>query len=113
MTDQTEKPKRPVHEVRLRNVVAAVWANPAEDGRTNYALTTYRIYQAEDGWHRSMSFDRDDIPLLTWVANKAFDYIAAQEAAPATAPQRSTGPSAEASTAARPSRRQAKAASPG
>lgn len=107
MTDQTEKPKRPVHEVRLRNVVAAIWANPGDDGRIYYAVTPYRIYNADDGWHRTTSFDRDDIPALTWVANKAFDYIAAIEAGP----QAPLSPAEEPATP-RPSRRQAKAPAP-
>jgi hypothetical protein len=111
MTDQTEKPKRPVHEVRLRNVVAAIWANPGDDGRIYYAVTPYRIYNADDGWHRTTSFDRDDIPALTWVANKAFDYIAAIEAEPATRPQSPLSPAEEPATP-RPSRRQAKAPAP-
>lgn len=85
MTDAADK-KRPVHEVRLRNVVAAIWANPTDDGRTFYAVTPYRVYQAGDGWHRTTSFDRDDLPLLTWVANRAFDFIAAAEATPAPPP---------------------------
>src|SRR4051812_41227893 len=47
----TEK-AQPVHTIRMRNVRAAIWANPRPDGSVWYAVTYSRSYKGEDGnWH--------------------------------------------------------------
>ena len=91
MSSEPQKHNRPIHEIRIGSVVAAIWANAADGGRTYHTVTPYRVYKDGQGqWHRSTSFDRDDLPLLVKVADRAHDYIfnlAASPAAPVPAPQ--------------------------
>ena len=69
------KPKqRPVHEVRLGRVRAAVWENQTEGGvRHNVTLT--RLYKDGEQWKDSASFGRDDLPLVAKVADLAHSWI--------------------------------------
>lgn len=65
---------KPVHEVRLGRIKAAIWANDGENG-TRYNVTFSRIYKDGDVWKDSTSFGRDDLPLLAKVADLAHTWI--------------------------------------
>lgn len=67
------KPK-PVHEVRLGKIKAAIWANETENGiRHNVTIT--RLYKDGDEWKTSTSFGRDELPLVGKVADLAHSWI--------------------------------------
>ena len=69
------KPKsKPVHEVRLGRVKAAVWANSTDNG-VRHNVTLSRIYKDGEEWKDTTSFGRDDLPLVAKVADKAHDWI--------------------------------------
>lgn len=55
---------KPVHQVRLGTVKAAVWANPTDDGRVRYSVTVQRIYRDNEEWKHTMSFRRNDLLVL-------------------------------------------------
>jgi hypothetical protein len=80
------KSNRPVHEVRMGRVRAAIWENDTKNG-TRHNVTFSRLYKDGDEWRDSTSFGRDDLPLLMKVADLAHTWIfqAATESAPATA----------------------------
>jgi len=66
---------KPVHEVRLGRIKAALWENQTENG-TKHNVTFSRLYKDESGnWKRSESFGRDDLPLLAKVADIAHTWI--------------------------------------
>ncbi len=65
---------RPVHEIRLGKVKAAIWRNEGEYG-TRHNVTFSRIFKTENGWDTSSSFGRDDLPLIEKVANLAHLWI--------------------------------------
>lgn len=65
---------RPVHEVRLGKVKAAIWRNETDSG-TRYSVTLSRIYKTDSGWESSMSFGRDELPLVSKVADMAHTWI--------------------------------------
>ena len=65
---------RPVHEVRMGRVKAAIWRNDGEYG-TRHNVTFSRIYKTEVGWENSTSFGRDDLPLVEKVAAVAHLWI--------------------------------------
>ena len=65
---------RPVHEVRLGKVKAAIWRNDGDYG-TRHNVTFSRIFKTENGWDNSTSFGRDDLPLVEKVANLAHLWI--------------------------------------
>lgn len=65
---------RPVHEIRLGRVKAAIWRNEGDFGvRHNVTLT--RIFKTDTRWDSSSSFGRDDLPLVEKVCAMAQVWI--------------------------------------
>ena len=75
--------KRPVHEVRLGRIKAAVWANETDNG-VRHNVTLSRIYKEGDSWKSTESFSRDDLPLVSKVADMAHTWIFEQNGAAAS-----------------------------
>ncbi len=65
---------RPVHEIRLGTIKAAIWANETENG-VRHNVTISRLYKDGDEWKRSESFGRDELPLVAKVADLAHSWI--------------------------------------
>ncbi len=66
---------RPVHEIRLGRITAAIWRNETEKG-TFHNVTISRLYKPEgDDWKRTDNFGRDDLPLVGKVADQAHTWI--------------------------------------
>jgi hypothetical protein len=65
---------KPVHEIRMGKVKAAIWRNETEVG-TRYSVLLSRIYKTDDGWESSSSFGRDELPLVAKVADMAHTWI--------------------------------------
>jgi hypothetical protein len=77
------KPKsgknRPVHELRLGRIRAAIWQNETENGpRHNVTIT--RLYKDGEDWKDSTSFGRDDLPLVAKICDQAHTWIFTQAA---------------------------------
>jgi hypothetical protein len=70
---KTQKPK-PIHEVRLGAIKAAVWKNDSESG-VRYNVTLSRIYKDGEEWKSTDSFGRDDLLLVAKVADRAHSWI--------------------------------------
>jgi len=66
--------KRPVHEIRMGRVRAAIWENDTQNG-TRHNVTFSRLYRDGDQWKDSSSFGRDDLPLLAKVADQVHSWI--------------------------------------
>ncbi|MFO0796123.1 MAG: hypothetical protein U0804_01535 [Gemmataceae bacterium] len=72
--EQRDKP-RPVHEVRLGRVKAAVWANEGEHG-VRYSVTVCRVYKdQQQKWQTTESFGRDDLLVLAKVVDMAHTWV--------------------------------------
>ncbi len=71
-----EKPgNKPVHELRLGRIRAAVWLNETENG-PRYNVQISRLYKDKnDKWQDSTSFGREDLPLVAKVADQAMVWI--------------------------------------
>ena len=69
--------QKPIHEVRLGHIKAAVWRNETEAG-VRYNVTFSRIYKDGDDWKSTDSFGRDDLLLLSKVADQTHSWIFAQ-----------------------------------
>ena len=71
-----EKPgNKPVHELRLGRIRAAVWLNETESG-PRYNVQISRLYKDKaDKWKDSSSFGREDLPLVGKVADLAMVWI--------------------------------------
>ena len=71
---QSDKPK-PVHEIRLGRIRAAVWLNDTDNG-ARYNVQISRLYKDKnDKWKDSSSFGREDLPLVGKVADLAMVWI--------------------------------------
>ncbi len=66
--------ERPMHEIRLGRVKAAIWRNDTDNG-PRHNVTFQRIYRSDNGWESTTSFGRDDLPLLAKVADMAHTWI--------------------------------------
>ena len=68
--DQKESDNRPVDEMRLGRLKAAIWKNQTESG-VRFNVTFSRLYKdADDKWCDSDSFGRDDLLLLAKFADQ-------------------------------------------
>lgn len=75
-----EKKQRPVHEIRIGRVRAAIWENETENG-TFHNVTISRLYKNDKGkWNDSGSFGRDDLPLVAKVCDQVHSWIFEQAA---------------------------------
>ena len=71
---QTDKAK-PVHEIRLGRIRAAVWLNETDNG-PRYNVQISRLYKDKaDKWKDSSSFGREDLPLVAKVADQAMVWM--------------------------------------
>ena len=72
--------EKPIHEVRLGRIKAAVWRNETENG-ARYSVTFCRMYKdkGDKEWSFTPSFGRDDCLLLSKVADQAHSWICAQQ----------------------------------
>lgn len=70
--------KKPVHEIRLGRIRAAIWENETQNG-LRHNVTFSRLYKDGDQWKDSGSFGRDDLPLLVKVADQVHTWIFQQK----------------------------------
>ncbi len=86
MQDETEatfsevlmkQPTKPIHEVRLGPIKAAVWKNETETG-VRYNATFSRLYRDGEQWKSTESFGRDDLLMVSKVADLTHSWICAQ-----------------------------------
>ncbi len=75
-----EQPKkRPVKELRIGVVRAAIWRNEGENGAW-HNVTFDRLYRNEgEDWKSGASFGRDELLLLAKVADHAHTWIVKAE----------------------------------
>jgi len=69
---------KPVHEIRVASVKAAIWSNALPNG-VRHSVTLTRLYKDGDAWKSSSSFNRDDLLVLGRIATAAFDWIVANQ----------------------------------
>ena len=67
--------QKPIHEIRLGKVKAAIWRNETDAG-PRFSVTIARLYKVEGGnWETSTSFGRDELPLVSKVADMVHTWI--------------------------------------
>jgi hypothetical protein len=74
---EAQEKTRPVHEVRLGRIKAALWRNDTDNG-VRFNTTFTRLYRDDDEWRSTDSFGRDDLLLLAKVADQAHSWICEQ-----------------------------------
>lgn len=70
--------EKPIREIKMGSVRAAIWQNALENGRVMYSVTFSRLYKEDGTWRDSMSFGRTELPLVARAAEMALDWIYAQ-----------------------------------
>lgn len=84
----SEEKTKPVQEIRIGRIKAAIWKNETPNGEL-YNVTFTRLYRLveekrknkkDNGWRNSDSFGRDDLLLLAKVANDAHSYLTSEQA---------------------------------
>jgi hypothetical protein len=72
--------QKPVKEIRLASVRAAIWQNQLENGRVMHSVTFSRLYKEDGAWRDASSFGRSELPLVSRAAEMALDWILEQQA---------------------------------
>jgi hypothetical protein len=65
---------KPVHEIRLGRMLAAVWQNETEAGPRR-SVTFTRLYKDGEQWKDSASFGREDLLLLAKLADAVHTWL--------------------------------------
>ena len=74
-----EEKQKPVKEVRLGRIRAAVWANQSRDYSIWFSVTVSRLYRDGEQWKDTQSFRRDDLPVVAKVLDMAYAWIWKQQ----------------------------------
>lgn len=67
--------KKPVKEIRIGKVRAAIWENEVEGGDIRYSVTFSKLYKDGDQWKDSASFGRQELLLLAKVADTVHTFL--------------------------------------
>jgi hypothetical protein len=67
--------KKPVYQITLGRIRAAVWLNGEDQGNAWYGVTISRSYNVDGEWKDSASFSRDDLPVVRAAAEMAYAWI--------------------------------------
>jgi hypothetical protein len=71
----TNENKKPVHEIRIGSVKAAIWERPTESGDVFYSVTVSRLYRKDDKWNFTDSFRPHDLLILAKVLDQTHTAI--------------------------------------
>jgi len=75
---QAQPPQRPVHEVRIGRVKAAIWQNDGQYGM-RYAVKVSKVYKADENgeakWQTTEVFGGEDLLALAKVLDLAHTWI--------------------------------------
>ena len=67
--------QKPVNEIRLGRIRAAIWANQTEQRDVWFNVTVTRLYKEGDQWKDTTTFRRDDLPIVAKVVDMAYAWI--------------------------------------
>ena len=67
--------ERPIDEILLGRIRAAIWANRDGQNHVWFSVTVARLYRQDDEWKDSASFGRDDLPIVAKAMDMAYDRI--------------------------------------
>jgi len=70
----TASNRKPIHEIRMGRIKAAIWQNET-DNIIRYNVTFGRLFKDGESWKQTESFGRDDLPVLAKVADQAHSFI--------------------------------------
>jgi len=72
---------KPVHQIRLSAIRAAIWLNKSEKTRESwFTVTVTRSYHHKEELKDTATFRRDDLPIVSKVVEMAYTWIWEQSA---------------------------------
>lgn len=84
--------QRPIHEIRLGKVKAAIWKNDTDSG-PRYSISIVRLFKRDDDqWDSSSSFGRDELPLVSKVADMVHTWLYQQSERAEETPEKPKAP---------------------
>jgi len=66
---------KPIHEIRLGTIQAAIWANENRPNDVWFGVTVSRRYNDGPCWKDSSTFRRDDLPVVAKIMEMAYAWI--------------------------------------
>lgn len=67
---------KPIHQIRVRDIRAAIWLNRSEKtGEPWFSVTVTRSYRVNEMLKDTVSFRRDDLPIVSKVLEMAHTWI--------------------------------------
>ena len=67
---------KPVHQIRLSAIRAAIWLNKSEKTRESwFTVTVTRSYRHKEELKDTTTFRRDDLPIVSKVVEMAYTWI--------------------------------------
>jgi hypothetical protein len=72
---------KPIHEIRLGTIRAAIWENRSRTSEVWFAVTVSRFYNDGTRWKDSSAFRRDDLPVVAKITEMAYAWIWDRESA--------------------------------
>ena len=70
--------RKPEKKFSCGPISASIWANNRtvnSETVTFYSVTINKAYKEEEDWKHTNSFDIEDLPKVTLVANEAYKYL--------------------------------------
>jgi len=74
-----QQKQKPVHEIRLGRIRAAIWANETDNRQVWFNVTVSRLYKDGDQWRDTSTYRRDDLPIVAKVVDMAYAWIWGQD----------------------------------
>jgi len=72
---------KPVHQIRLSAIRAAIWLNKSQtSGESWFTVTVTRSYRDKEQLKDTTTFRRDDLPIVSKVVEMAYTWIWEQSA---------------------------------
>ena len=76
-TSTTVAKSKPAHEIRSGAIRAVIWRNKSEKGDW-YSVNITRSYKTGETWKETTQFNRDDLLVVSKLADLAFGWIQQQ-----------------------------------
>ncbi len=65
---------KPVHEIRLGSIRAAIWANQTQNG-IRHSVTISRSYRVGNDWKKTNSYGKEDLLVLEKITELAQKWL--------------------------------------
>ena len=79
MSKDSQNSTKPLKTFRFRGVSASVFENETDKGELFHKVSIVRTYKDGKRFHTTPTFSRDELPIVTLVAQQAYDFILTEE----------------------------------